>query len=122
MNDPEMAKQLLAESGVSDPTLVYNVMGDDTQMKEIANAVKAMLEEVGFTVEIAQKERATYFDDYRAGSLDNVVPFGRGGWTLDADNTYYSMYYTGESYNPGFSDPEIDALLDEQRSTGSGTP
>ena len=114
--DPEMAKQLLAESGVSDPTLVYNVMGDDTQMKEIASTVKAMLEEVGFTVEIAQKERATYFADYQEGKLDNIVPFGWGGWTLDADNTYYSMYYTDESYNPGFSDPEIDALLDEQRS------
>ena len=115
--DPEKAKQLLAESGVSDPTLVYNVIGDDALMKEIANAVKAMLEEVGFTVEIAQKERATYFNDYREGKLDNIVPFGWGGWTLDADNTYYSMYYTGESYNPGFSDPEIDVLLDEQRST-----
>ncbi len=115
--DPELAKQLLAESGVADPTLVYNVIGDDATAKEIANTVAAMLEAVGFTVTIAQKERATYFDDYRAGTLDNIVPFGWGGWTLDADNTYYSMYYTGESYNPGFSDPEIDALLDEQRST-----
>ncbi len=115
--DPEMAKSLLAGSGVADPTLVYDVIGDDTQAKEVANTVQAMLEAVGFTVTIAQKERATFFDDYRAGSLDNVVPFGWGGWTLDADNTYYSMYYTGESYNPSFSDPEIDTLLDEQRGT-----
>ena len=115
--DPELAKSTLAEAGVENPTLVYNVIGDDTEMKEIANTVKAMLEAVGFTVTIAQKERATFFDDYRAGSLDNVVPFGWGGWTLDADNTYYSMYYSGESYNPSFSDPAIDALLDEQRGT-----
>lgn len=115
--DPEKAKQLLAESGVEKPELIYNVIGDDTQMKEIGNAVKAMLEAVGFTVTIAQKERATYFDDYREGKLDNVVPFGWGGWTLDADNTYYSMYYTGESYNPSFSSPDLDALLDEQRGT-----
>ncbi|MEZ4866614.1 MAG: ABC transporter substrate-binding protein [Caldilineaceae bacterium] len=115
--DVEKAKAALAESGVSNPELVYNVIGDDTQAKEIANAVKAMLEAVGFTVTIAQKERATYFDDYRAGALDNVVPFGWGGWTLDADNTYYSMYYSHESYNPSFSDPEIDKLLEEQRGT-----
>lgn len=115
--DPEQAQSLLAESGVENPELVYNVIGDDTQAKEIANTVKAMLEAVGFSVTIAQKERATFFDDYRAGELDNVVPFGWGGWTLDADNTYYSMHYTGESYNPSFSDPEIDALLDEQRGT-----
>lgn len=115
--DPEMAKQLLAESGVANPTLIYNVIGDDATAKEIANVVKGMLEAVGFTVNIAQKERATYFNDYREGKLDNIVPFGWGGWTLDADNTYYSMYYTGESYNPSFSDPALDAILDEQRGT-----
>ncbi len=55
--DPDLAKQLLAESGVADPTLVYNVIGDDATAKEIANTVAAMLEAVGFTVTIAQKER-----------------------------------------------------------------
>ncbi len=115
-HDPERAAAALAESGVENPTLIYDVIGDDTQAKEIANTVKAMLEPLGFTVEITQKERATYFDDYRAGLLGNVVPFGWGGWTLDADNTYYSMYYTGESYNPSYSNPELDAILDEQRS------
>jgi len=115
--DPEAAISLLAESGVESPELVYNVIGDDTQAKEIANTVQAMLQAVGFTVTIAQKERATFFEEYRAGELENVVPFGWGGWTLDADNTYYSMHYTGESYNPSFSDPAIDVLLDEQRGT-----
>ena len=114
--DVEKAKQLLSESGVADPNLIYNVIGDDTQAKEIANVVKVMLEAVGFKVDIVQKERATYYDEYVAGKLDNIVPFGWGGWTLDADNTYYSMLYTKESYNPGFSDPEIDKLLAEQRS------
>lgn len=113
----DKARQLLKDSGVSDPTLVYSVIGDDTQGKEIANVVKSMLEKVGFKVDIKQKERATYFDDYRAGKLDNLVNFGWGGWTLDADNTYYSLYYTKESYNPGFSNKEIDDLLTQQRST-----
>lgn len=115
--DPGKAKQLIAESGVTNLKLGFSVIGDDTQMKEIANVVKPMLEIVGFSVEISQKESATYYSDYMAGNLDNIVPFGWGGWTLDADNTYYSMYYTGESYNPSFSDPKIDALLDEQRGT-----
>ena len=47
----------------------------------------------------------------------NIVDFGWGGWTLDFDNTYYSMMYTGETYNPSYSNPEADALLDEQRGT-----
>lgn len=114
--DPERAAAALAESGVENPTLTYDIIGDDSQAREIANTVGAMLEAVGFTVEIRSRERATYFDDYRAGILGNIVPFGWGGWTLDADNTYYSMYYTAESYNPSYSNPELDAILDEQRS------
>lgn len=116
--DPEKSTQLLEQVGVQTPVkLTYDVIGSDTQAKEIANAVKDMLDAVGFDVEIRLQEQATYFDDYRAGKLGNVCPFGWGGWTLDYDNTYYSMHYTGESYNPSYSNPEVDTLLDEERGT-----
>jgi peptide/nickel transport system substrate-binding protein len=45
------------------------------------------------------------------------VPFGWGGWTLDYDNTYYSMNYTKQSYNPSYSNPDLDKLLDQERNT-----
>jgi peptide/nickel transport system substrate-binding protein len=76
-----------------------------------------MLDAVGFDTEIRIQEQATYFEDYRTGTLGNIVWFGWGGWTLDFDNTYYSMHKTGESYNPGYSNAEVDALLVEQRTT-----
>ncbi|GEM_PF-183078 len=116
--DPTKAKALLAAAGVQTPVkLTYDVDGTDTQGKEIANAVKTMLDAVGFSVDIHLAEHATFFDDYRAGKLNNVVPFGWGGWTLDFDNTYYSMHYTGQSYNPSYSNPAVDKLLDQERGT-----
>lgn len=116
--DPAKAKALLTSAGVQTPVkLTYDVDGTSTQDKEIANAVKTMLDAVGFNVEIHLAEHATFFDDYRAGKLNNVVPFGWGGWTLDFDNTYYLMHHTGQSYNPSYSNPQVDTLLDQQRGT-----
>ncbi len=115
---PDKAKQALQSAGLSSPVKVtYDVIGSDTQAKEMANAVKDMLGAVGFDVTIQQHDSATYYDDYVAGKLNNIVPFGWGGWTLDYDNTYYSMYYTKQSYNPSYSNPDLDKLLDEERNT-----
>ena len=116
--NPGKSKQLLQQAGVSTPVkLTYDVIGSDTQAKEIANAIKGMLDAVGFQVELREREQATYYNDYVAGKLGNVVPFGWGGWTLDFDNTYYSMHYTKQSYNPSYSNPEVDRLLNEERNT-----
>ncbi|HET9015588.1 MAG TPA: ABC transporter substrate-binding protein [Thermomicrobiaceae bacterium] len=115
--DPNAAKQALQASGVSSPSLIYDVIGSDTQGKEMASAIHDMLTAVGFKVSIQLHDAATYYNDYVAGKLHNIVPFGWGGWTLDYDNTYYSMYYTKQSYNPSYSNPALDKLLDQERST-----
>ncbi len=114
----DKAKQALQASGLATPVKVtYDVIGSDTQAKEMANAIKDMLGAVGFDVNIQLHDSATYYNDYVAGKLNNIVPFGWGGWTLDYDNTYYSMYYTKQSYNPSYSNPDLDKLLDEERAT-----
>ena len=116
--DPAKAEEHLAASGLPTPVKVtLDILSEDTQVREIADAVKGMLDEIGFEVEIRVQEQATYFDDYRFGKLGNIVWFGWGGWTLDYDNTYFSMHKTGETYNPGYSNPEVDRLLEEQRGT-----
>lgn len=114
----DKAKQALKASGLPTPVKVtYDVIGSDTQAKEMANAIKDMLGAVGFDVNIQLHDSATYYSDYVAGKLNNIVPFGWGGWTLDYDNTYYSMYYTKQSYNPSYSNPDLDKLLDQERAT-----
>jgi peptide/nickel transport system substrate-binding protein len=116
--DPDQAKQHITASGLSTPIkLTYDILSGNSQLKEIADAIKGMLDEVGFDTEVRIQEAATYFDDYRFGKLGNVVWFGWGGWTLDYDNTYFSMHKTGETYNPGYSNPQVDQLLVDERST-----
>lgn len=116
--DPEAAKAKLAEAGVATPVAVtFDVIGGDTVAREMANAMKDMLDAVGFNVTLNQKDAANYYNEYIAGDGGNIVPFGWGGWTLDYDNTYFSMMHTGQTYNPSYSNPEVDALLDEQRGT-----
>src|SRR5262249_52496792 len=95
----------------------YDILSGDSRAKEIADAVKGMLDDVGFDTTIRIQEAATYFDNYRFGKLGNIVWFGWGGWTLDYDNTYFSMHNTGESYNPSYSNPKVDDLLVQERST-----
>ena len=115
---PDKSKALLKQAGVTTPLKVtYDVIGSDTQAKEMANAIKDMLDKVGFAVQLREQESASYYNDYVAGKLGNIVPFGWGGWTLDFDNTYYSMHYTKQSYNPSYSNPAVDKLLDQERAT-----
>jgi peptide/nickel transport system substrate-binding protein len=56
--------------------------------------------------------------------LNDIVPQGKtgamfqqswGGWTFDYDNTAYSMYHSGERWNPYDSDAALDKLLESQR-------
>ena len=97
--------------------ITYDILSGNSEVKEVADVVKGMLDDIGFDVEIRIQESATYFDDYRFGKLGNIVWFGWGGWTLDYDNTYFSMHKTGETYNPGYSNPTVDDLLVQERST-----
>jgi len=38
-----------------------------------------------------------------------------GGWTFDYDNTAYSMYHSGEKWNPYDKDEKLDKMLESQR-------
>ncbi|MNZ96207.1 hypothetical protein D3C78_1153910 [compost metagenome] len=56
--------------------------------------------------------------------LNDIIPQGKtgamfqqkwGGWTFDYDNTAYSMYHSGEKWNPYDKDEKLDKLLESQR-------
>ncbi len=116
--DVDLAKQALKDSGLALPLKVtYDIAGNSTLQKEMAATVKDMLDKVGIAADIRLNEPATFLDNYRFGKLGNIVPFAWGGWTLDFDNTYDLMYHTKESYNPSYSNPDVDRLLDEERQT-----
>lgn len=116
--DPERARELLREAGVAPGTKVQiDVRGNDSTFGEVAQVVASYLQGVGLSASIQPYETSVLLND--------IIPEGRtgemfqqkwGGWTFDFDNTAYLMYHTGERWNPYDSDPELDAMLEEQRS------
>jgi len=81
--DPELAKQLIAASGVAAPKLSYNFADTPTGQKNAAIVISS-LGKAGITVTPAPLERGKYysvvFDPKSAGD------FGTGGWGADWPN------------------------------------
>ncbi|QDC02525.1 ABC transporter substrate-binding protein [Mesorhizobium sp. 8] len=115
--DPEGAKKLLAEAGVKPGApLQIDIRGNDATMNEVAQAVSSYLQAVGLNPTIKPYELNVLLND--------IIPQGKtgalfqqkwGGWTFDYDNTAYSMYHSGEKWNPYEKDAELDKLLESQR-------
>ncbi|WP_347266891.1 ABC transporter substrate-binding protein [Paracoccus sp. (in: a-proteobacteria)] len=115
--DPEGAQKLLAEAGVKPGTAVQiDIRGNDATFGEVAQAVAAYLSMVGINATIKPYETNTFLNDIiPQGKTGALFQQSWGGWTFDYDNTAYSMYHTGEKWNPYDSDPKMDALLESQR-------
>ena len=100
------------------PRLSFMIDGTDTIFKQVAEVVVAELQQVGFTVSLQTVDPTVLYNtDIPRGKYGNMSSFVWGGWTLDFDNTAYSLYHTGEFWNPGYSNPVMDRLLEEARST-----
>lgn len=115
--DPKQAKALLKEAGVKPGTPVQiDIRTGNATFLEVSQAIASYLKQVGINATVKPYE-SNYF-------LNDIVPPGKtgemfqqawGGWTLDYDNTAYSMYHTGEKWNPYGNDVKLDALLESQR-------
>lgn len=120
--DPEGAKKLLAEAGVKPGAAVQiDIRGNDATMNEVAQIVASYLQVVGVNATIKPYETNVLLND--------IIPQGKtgamfqqkwGGWTFDYDNTAYSMYHSGERWNPYDKDETLDKLLESQRPLTDG--
>jgi peptide/nickel transport system substrate-binding protein len=116
--DPAKAKQLLQQAGFKSGTpfsIAYSQT--DTTGTEVIQAVRSYLQNLGFDVSLKPLAPSVYFTTVSNGKYANMWTFGWGGWTFDFDNTADLLFKTGESYNPGWSDPQIDQLIDAERSS-----
>jgi len=121
--DPEEAKAelalALADLGLSDAselpalTLSYN---DSAGHAAIMQAIQQMwTDNLGVTAQLVPLDPTTYFS-----SLSEEYPMiARAGWCQDysdANNFLYDVFYSKSSQNdPGFSNADYDALVDEAR-------
>ena len=115
--DPERARELIAESGVTDlalefwyPTEVSRpYMPDPTANFQL---MQADLEAVGFTVEPVG---APWNPDFLDATLSGGAPMYLLGWTGDfgdPDN-FIGTFFQAQSPEWGFDNPELRSLLDQ---------
>ncbi len=116
--DPEAARALLAEAGYADGVAVQlgTPSGRYVNDVQVAQAVAAQLEAVGFDVDLGVSEYGAYVGALFSGNAPDLFLIGWGNAPLDADFILVPLLRTDEllSY---VSDEELDALLDTGRTT-----
>lgn len=119
--DPNRARALLREAGVTSPPRLVLRTSSDRFRQSIANAVATMLRDVGFDVEVRPTELATLLGDLGAGRFDLTIlqiP------ELVEPHTLHSFFASERIPDPPrregsnrwrFSDPRVDAALERGR-------
>ncbi len=113
--DLDKAKQLLQEAGVGDGFKTEFMPAKDyEETVRSAEAAQAQLADVGIEATIRPLEWSTWLDEEGQGNFDMYIC----GWIglVDPDDWFYAQHHTGEIFNfTGYSNPELDTLLDQGR-------
>ena len=130
-HDPEGAKALLAEAGVPDGFQLTIHGPNDRYINDdkIAEAIAQMLTRVGIDTAVETMPRSVYFKRASTGGPDGTPEFsfilvGWGAGTGEASNPLKSLIHTydqergfGASNRGRYSNPEVDALIEEALAT-----
>ena len=118
--DPQKARQLLAEAGYADPAdlppLTYTTSGYGDAGAYVTAVISLWQETLGVTIEPLVIDPFIYFDELYGGNTGN---FFTSGWCADYPDpqNFLDVLYHSESQQNlgGFSDPQLDALLEKAR-------
>jgi peptide/nickel transport system substrate-binding protein len=115
--DPNKSRELLKAAGYPNGLEVdlYATVGRYTLDRQICEAITEMLNKAGFKVNLKTPEWSTMWARVQKGD----IPFyymGRGTMT-DPSVALQQYFATGGSPRVGFSDPDVDRLLREERQT-----
>ena len=119
--DPELARQLLAESNYSDaetrPRIVVTVPGTGgTIGLDLEVVIEMWKQELGVEVEIQQVEWATYLQDLNQQKFQAYAGLGWQADYPDPQDFLDILFHTESSLNHGmYSNPELDKILEEAR-------
>lgn len=112
--DLEGARALLGESGYPDGFAVNLDCPNDRYINDgaICSAVAAMLAKVGIDVRLGLDSKSRYFPRLANGELDFFM-VGWGASTMDSHDVLSHLVRSDGTWNrTGFSDEEVDALID----------
>lgn len=122
--DPEGAKKLLVEAGVTEPLKIDLISFNNPRPyfpspSDGAAVVKADLARVGIDANVVLTTWADWLERRRAGAFDMTV----GGWfasTVDPEGMMFPLYHSqfvGGDNTARLRSPEVDKLIDEARAT-----
>lgn len=128
--DPDRARQLLAESGIDDPSFRIVVPNGLALQEGIASAVQAQFREVGIEIEFHQGDSVAAVVDYASGQYDGFIQprVGQATPTLTLARNYLNpRSFPGtpptefidaleSSYDPALSDEERARTVDQATS------
>ncbi len=112
--DVAKAKALLAAAGVKTPLAIDFMVPNNPETRQVAEVIQAMANEAGFDMRIRVTEFATSLKEAEQGRYQAYMLAWSG--RVDPDGNAYIFHKTKAPQNyGGFSDPEVDAWLDEAR-------
>lgn len=113
-HDPEKSKALLKEAGVQTPFPIEMITSNNPDSLRLAQALQSMVKDGGFDLKINPVEYASLLDQQDRGDF-TLLQLGWSG-RIDPDANITNFVRTGGSQNvAGFSDPEVDSLLEKAR-------
>jgi len=125
--DPEECQRLLAEAGYPRgeglPELEYiTSVGFYPKTKEYGEVITALLQEQGFPVTLNVMEVAAWNEnlyDRPGGGPGHMVDCGWSTGSPEPDLVLRTHFHSSSKRITGLVDPDIDALLDKERSAAS---
>ena len=111
------AKRLLAEAGAPHPSFTI-MMGTAPLNVQLCQMIQAMAQEAGFDIKLQQTDFTTSLDAAHRGDYE-MFQIGWSGF-VDPDGNSFTLLHTGGANNfTQYSNPEVDALFDQERATAS---
>ncbi len=117
--DPKKARELLAKAGYPNGLEVKLYLAPDRHLKgkEVCQVIARQLAESGIKAELVPQEYPIYWG--RDGVNGGKLPFYYAGRSAyDADTFYDQYFHTGVTKRTGYSNPELDKLIEEEQQTG----
>ena len=112
--DPERARELAESSGLTGETVELMVTNEYPETVTAAQVISANLADIGVATDIRTLDFATWLDEQAQGNFDMLLL----GWlgNVDVNDYYYNQHHSEGSNNAqGYSNPEVDRLLDAGR-------
>jgi peptide/nickel transport system substrate-binding protein len=113
-HDPDRARELLDDAGVTDLELEIMVTDEFPETVQAAQVMESQLGEVGITANIRTLDFSGWLDEQGEGNFDLFIL----GWlgNIDPDDFYYAQHHSSGGFNfHGYNNDDVDVLLDDAR-------